>query len=519
MKDRKVNKIITYSLVVIIAIFACFCITSIKATKLNDKVNVYGASSDLVTIQFKDVNMCKAVKRGISSKKIYSYDETNMTLIMTEENIASITYLSLYDRNIKDISGIEKFTNLKELSLGKNQISDISALSSLTNLTELYLQNNQISDISALNSLTRLTELRLDNNQISDVSALSTLIYLDRLDLRNNQISDVSALSTLKNLYTLYLENNQISDISPLYVIHVFRNSNVRFSGNKSTGTVSRKVYKLPSIIVSRNKDLVIELYSPKDLILVNCTLSEDGESIILNPNLKKGDTVIIKLEDFVLDGKTYFGISHTLTVDDAYIDPPIPTITYSKTEQTNEDVTATISFNKEGVTILNNEGKNTYDFTQNGEFTFEYEDENGNKGNAKAIVNNIDKEIPVGKVTYKTTDEGVIATITFNKEGVKILNNDGKNTYTFKENGEFTFEFEDMLGNKGKTIATVKDIVKDIENSDNNDNNDNNNNNNNSENVNTGDNIIYFSIVLVIAVLCIIVTRIGYFSKGNLKK
>ena len=210
-------------------------------------------------------------------------------------------------------------------------------------------------------------------------------------------------------------------------------------------------------------------------------------------------------------DGIPISSIVHTLTVDDVYIDPPIPTITYSKTEQTNESVTATISFNKEGVTILNNDGKDTYTFEENGEFTFEYIDENGNTGNAKAIVNNVDKKVPVVNVTYETTDEGVIATIAFDKENVTILNNDGKNTYTFKENGEFTFEFVDEAGNRGTATAKVSNIIKNVDN-------ENNDNNINNENVNTGDIVVYFVIALIMSVVCISITTI-YKVKNKINK
>ena len=74
--------------------------------------------------------------------------------------------------------------------------------------------------------------------------------------------------------------------------------------------------------------------------------------------------------------------------------------ITYSITDWTNQDVIATISFEEDDVEILNNGGKSTYTFTQNGEFIFEYQGKNGVKGNLQAIVNNIDKVAPTLEVT-----------------------------------------------------------------------------------------------------------------------
>ncbi len=146
----------------------------------------------------------------------------------------------------------------------------------------------------------------------------------------------------------------------------------------------------------------------------------------------------------------------------------PTPIITYNKTELTNQDVIATIRFDKENVKILNNKGLNTYTFQENGEFTFEYQDTLGNKGTATAMVNWIDKEAPNATISFNETEltnQNVIATIRFDKENVKILNNKGLNTYTFQENGEFIFEYIDQAGNKGSIKAIVDWIDKVIPN------------------------------------------------------
>ena len=72
--------------------------------------------------------------------------------------------------------------------------------------------------------------------------------------------------------------------------------------------------------------------------------------------------------------------------------------INYSTTESTTDPVTATVTFNKEGIKITNNEGKNTYEFTENGEFTFEYVDEAGRTGSITAKVDWIKKKEVIGQ-------------------------------------------------------------------------------------------------------------------------
>ena len=86
----------------------------------------------------------------------------------------------------------------------------------LTALTFLSLFENTISDISVLEHLTALTFLRLDSTSISDISVLEHLTALKFLYLSNNSISNISALEHLTALIKLYLEGNPISDYAPL---------------------------------------------------------------------------------------------------------------------------------------------------------------------------------------------------------------------------------------------------------------------------------------------------------------
>ena len=72
------------------------------------------------------------------------------------------------------------------------------------------------------------------------------------------------------------------------------------------------------------------------------------------------------------------------------------------------------------------------------------------------------DTTAPVGTIEYRTNeDKTVTATITFNESNVTITNNDGKSSYIFTKNGEFTFEFQDAAGNKGTATAKVTSIVE----------------------------------------------------------
>ena len=76
------------------------------------------------------------------------------------------------------------------------------------------------------------------------------------------------------------------------------------------------------------------------------------------------------------------------------YMEEHKPTITYSITNMTNKDVTATLNSDID-IKVTNNDGNKTYTFTQNGSFTFKYM-VNDIEYEITATVNNIDKTLPV---------------------------------------------------------------------------------------------------------------------------
>ena len=101
------------------------------------------------------------------------------------------------------------------------------------------------------------------------------------------------------------------------------------------------------------------------------------------------------------------------------------------------------------------------YVCTDNKEISVTVTDAAGNSITKNFIVDYIDKEAPIGTITYtpnSITNRNVRAVLTLN-EPAKILNNNGKVEYVFTQNGEFVFEFEIYVGNKG-TITAVVDWI-----------------------------------------------------------
>ena len=133
------------------------------------------------------------------------------------------------------------------------------------------------------------------------------------------------------------------------------------------------------------------------------------------------------------------------------YIDRTAPagTIKYNPGSITNQDVRAVLTLNESG-RVLNNNGRMEYIFIENGEFTFEFEDEAGNRSSKTASVNWIDKIPPEGSLEYSHTEMSnrpVVVTVKADSDAV-IINNGGMPVRTFYTNGYFTFRITDEAGN-----------------------------------------------------------------------
>ncbi len=98
-----------------------------------------------------------------------------------------------------------------------------------------------------------------------------------------------------------------------------------------------------------------------------------------------------------------------------AYGVAPYAEVSYSEIASTNQDVVATITTNKP-VTITNNGGSSSYNFTENGSFTFEFMDEEGLEGTVVATVGNIDK---VGPTITVWADKPVLPNVNHKLEEV----------------------------------------------------------------------------------------------------
>ena len=155
----------------------------------------------------------------------------------------------------------------------------------------------------------------------------------------------------------------------------------------------------------------------------------------------------------------------------------PTASIAYSTTIKTNEPVIARLVNPSTKITITS-EGGDSHVFTENGEFTFEFKDEKGNKGTAKAKVDWIDKNGPTADVKYKIDDDKkLIAILDDISEDVYLLDKNNKKTNYIKvedgkvvsvsfldENGE-EYKVSELDENRVTKKITYKNTTKNVQN------------------------------------------------------
>lgn len=160
---------------------------------------------DRVIITFEDK------KLNESMNKIF-----NKAGGITQNEMESLTELSLKSSEIRNLKGLEYAINLEKLDLYDNEIRDISEIGKMKKLKELDLSNNNIRDIKVVSLLENLNKLEIMGNEIQDASNIGGLKNLKYLDVSNNYIESCGFAESLTNLKTLKLQKNMIRNVEPL---------------------------------------------------------------------------------------------------------------------------------------------------------------------------------------------------------------------------------------------------------------------------------------------------------------
>ena len=377
--------------------------------------------------------------------------------------------LNISNNGLNDVDGIEQIDTLQKLYMANEKLSDekISKISNLTALSTLNISGNNINNINVISALSELKYFYFNNNQVSSLEPIRGKVFYE-LEFSANRVKDISPLSSHRTINNLKANNNKIEDVTILNNIQISSEQILSLTGQKLVRTLAKGQtgqieVDLPQIFIAAHQQ-GNKMYTSTDFILTNCEMDSTGNKVLLNLDELGGNIAQVEISGGKANGTV-------LTIAPALEGK----ITYnpSNTNIINKDVVATIEFNRGDVTIINNDGKNTYTFTHNGEFTFEFTDKYGFEGQEVATVQNIDKKAPVAKVTQVQKDQTVEVTIDVDEEVAYIDgwtttgNADGtiKLTKTFTEDTVEEVELVDKAGNvttvKVKVeIKTVSDVI-----------------------------------------------------------
>ncbi len=413
--------------------------------------------------------------------------------IETYDMFASISMINVYE----DLSKVDRTKPTAGIYYSTQEPTNGYVIARLDNpSTEITVTNNDGNDSYVFKENGKFT-FEFEDKAGNKGSATAEVTWIDSKGPEANVEYELDGENKLRillesiseDVYLLDNNNNKISyvetkdgKVSKISYLNsegnVYKIEELDEKGNiiKTTyENTTGKVSKVDTYVVTSKDGKVIKEYFDENGIQVGVTDDEKEtlrialEQVKTNPleyTFEESGNYEFKLLDKA-SNIAYKSIKADYLEDNNII---ASDITYNITKLTNKDVVATINpylINNKGekldVEIVNNSSTKEYKFENNGKFVFKYKDasdpDDSDIKEHEAKVDWIDKVAPTAKIKYstnKTTNEPVVATLTDESEEIVITNNNTSKEFTFTENGNFTFEFEDEAGNEAKLVATV---------------------------------------------------------------
>lgn len=134
--------------------------------------------------------------------------------------------LTLFNKGIKDLTGLEYAINLKELFVREQReefrgkgISDLTPISGLTQLESLSIGGigNHVSDLSPIANLINIKHLDLGGNPITDLSPIANFTQLETISFDDSvPLTDISVLEDMESLRVVAMWGPRFRNMSPL---------------------------------------------------------------------------------------------------------------------------------------------------------------------------------------------------------------------------------------------------------------------------------------------------------------
>ena len=113
--------------------------------------------------------------------------------VLTDAEIAEVTFIAIYEKNVQSLQGIEFFTALESLQCMRNQLTSLD-VSKNTLLRVLGCDENQLTSLD-LSKNTLLMILDCSYNKLTSLD-ISTLTALESLQCHDNQLTSLDVSNT-----------------------------------------------------------------------------------------------------------------------------------------------------------------------------------------------------------------------------------------------------------------------------------------------------------------------------------
>ncbi|SMF11296.1 leucine-rich repeat domain-containing protein [Pseudobacteriovorax antillogorgiicola] len=188
---------------------------------------------DVSNNRVMDINPIVAMADSLSTLKLAGNAVADFTPVLSLEalkwlevdgsnlDVAAVAALDLEALYItgdgaQNLSSVKGITSLYRLKVAGANLENADFLSeaSLAQLTYLSLANNKLSDLSGFPQLKKLDELDLSSNEVVDLSFVDNIPQVVKLDLSGNLIEDITPLLSLSSLdsvnFRLVLDGNEV---------------------------------------------------------------------------------------------------------------------------------------------------------------------------------------------------------------------------------------------------------------------------------------------------------------------
>ena len=490
---------------------------SLDSTSISDISALSGLTNlTSLDLSYNSISDISALS-GLTNLTRLELSENSISDIGAVTGLTNLTLLHLDSNNISDISALSGLTNLTRLLLGGNKIQTTIPKNGIQEIelpqiikaakdsnSKIYTESEYILTNCTLSEdgtkiIVNTNEVTSASIEIQDGNADGTTFTVNVGDSTEPEIKDTTppeaevrysiTSPTNQNVTVTITANEEIQEINgwtlstgkTILTKEYTQNTEETVIIKDLAGNETTKQINISNIDKTRPE---VEIsYSPDSLTNQNVTVT-----ITANEEIQEINGWTLSTDKKVLT-KTYSeNKSETIGVTDIagnitsqqvsinYIDKTTPkaTVSYSTQNPTNQNVTVTITVDKEIQEVegwILDESKKilTKEYTQNGGENVEIKDLAGNETEAIVQVYNIDRTAPEATVDYSTTqetNENVVAIITIN-EAIKVPSGwilDEENGLIYKEydaNTEETVIIKDLAGNETEVEIIINNIIK----------------------------------------------------------